>query len=121
MSQTEKNPPPHAPGRSNKRRSRRQQPKISTKARAYGNPYGLGPNIASGILDLSETGVRLLLKKELPIGKVFEVVLEAVGGKMVKVVAQVVWTVPAADGTFVVGAHFQKNVNYLDLVTLTRV
>src|SRR2546430_2060349 len=104
----------------NKRRSRRQQPKRSTRAVAYGNALGLGRNIATGVLDVSETGVRLRLKQDLPVGKEFEIVLEGVGNRSIRILAEVVWSIPAADGTFVVGSKFQKNVNYGDLQSLVR-
>lgn len=117
-------PPPAEPAavpppRPNKRRSRRQAPKGSTKVRAYRNAMGLGPNIAAGVLDLSETGVRLLLKEELTKGKEFEVVLESVS-KSIKVIAEVMWTVPTADGQFCTGARFGKTLSFADLSHVSR-
>jgi hypothetical protein len=106
--------------RSNRRSSRRQPPKNSTRVRATRNALGLGPNIAVGILDLSETGVRLMLKEDLRCGQEFEVTLQSVGNRQVKVVAQVIWSVATADGCFCVGARFQKPIRYGDLHELSR-
>jgi hypothetical protein len=118
MTQTTPLPRPIRP---NQRRSRRQPPKGSTKARVTRNALGLGPNIAVTVLDLSETGVRLLLKEELADGQEFEVTLEgAAVGRPVKAVAQVVWCVATADGQFCIGASFPKPITYASLQALSR-
>jgi hypothetical protein len=106
--------------RPNKRRCRRQTPKSNLKVRAFKSTLGLGANIALAILDISENGVRLLLKENLPVGHSFEVTLEPVSCKTVKTIAEVVWSIPAADGTFCVGTRFQKNLPYSDLALLAR-
>lgn len=116
-------PPAEKPApRPNKRSSRRQPLKGSTRVRAYRNHLGLGPNIALKILDLSETGVRLVLSEPLALGKEFEINLASiVGSRVVKLLAQVVWIVEAADGSFCVGAHFSKPINYSDLHLMARI
>jgi hypothetical protein len=106
--------------RPNKRATRRQSPKGNVKVRAYKSTLGLGPNIAVSILDVSEMGIRLLLKESLPIGHAFEVSLESVSCKPIKTIAEIVWSVPAADGTFCVGARFQKSIPYRDLALVAR-
>src|SRR5436853_7296772 len=86
-----------------KRRNRRQAPKGSTTAYATRNALGLGPNISVCVLDLSEAGIRLLLKEHLPQGREFEVTLEsAAANHPVKVLARVVWSIATADGRFCV-------------------
>src|SRR5438445_3513930 len=89
--------------RSNSRRSRRAAPKGSTKARAYKGPMGLGPNLAVAILDVSETGIRLVLKNDLPKGQEIECNLDNVSARPIKVIADVLWSLPMADGNFCVG------------------
>jgi len=115
MTQPQSNPPP----RRNQRASRRQPPKRSTKVVATRNALGLGPNIAFRVLDLSETGIRLLLKEELRIGREFEITLESAASRPVRTVAQVVWCVATADGQFCVGARFQKPISYASLQGLS--
>ena len=119
MTHTQLMTPPNGVRR-NQRRTRRNPPKSSTRARAYKNALGMGANIAAGVLDVSEAGARLLLKEELPVGHEFEVILDSPGSRSVKVIARVFWSVPAADGTFVVGASFQKGLSYADLLCLAR-
>jgi hypothetical protein len=109
------------PQRKNQRRSRRQPPKGGTRVRAYGNLLGIGANLGVKLLDLSETGVRLVLKSDLPPGQQFVVELESIGSRAVRMPCIVVWSVEAADGGFVVGAAFQKTLSYLDLHTLAKV
>lgn len=106
--------------RKNQRRCRRQDPKGSTKVRAYRNVLGLGANVAAGVLDVSEAGARLLLSESLPPGTEFEVHFESAASRPVKLVAAVVWSVAAADGRFVVGVRFQKALGYADLQALSR-
>lgn len=113
-------PVPQPAPRPNKRLSRRLGVKRSTRAQAFRNALGLGPNIALTVLDVSESGVRLQLKEELPVGREFELNLESPGGKPFKVEARVMWVVAAADGTFVVGARFAKLLPYAELTSLSR-
>jgi hypothetical protein len=108
------------PNRKNKRSSRRLPAKGSTRAVAYGNALGLGRNIASGVLDVSETGARLLLNRRLADGAEFEVNFEGPGARPVKLHAYVVWSVEAADGRFVTGVRFEKALNYAALQALSR-
>jgi hypothetical protein len=106
--------------RVNHRRHRRQLPKGSTKARAYRNHLGLGPNIAVAVLDVSESGVRLLLKEDLPIGREFEVELESIAHKAVKLHAEVIWSLATADGKYCVGSRFTKDIDYGFLISIAR-
>ena len=107
--------------RKNLRRARRQTPKRGTRVRVYANALGLGANIGVKVLDVSETGVRLLLKQALLPGSEFELDLESVGTRAVKLHADVVWCVESADGHFVIGASFQKPLSYLDLQIMAKV
>jgi hypothetical protein len=102
-----------------KYRAPRRPPKRSTTVRAYRNGMGFGPNIGLGVLDISETGVRLTLKEDLPVGREFELTLEGPGLKPIKVNGRVVWAVKAADGSFCVGASFEKSIPWSDLLRLS--
>jgi hypothetical protein len=104
----------------NQRASRRRSPKSSTRARATRNPLGLGPNIAVSVLDISEGGVRLLLKEDLRPGQEFEVNLESDARRSVKMVARVIWSVATNDGRYCVGSCFLKPLGYADLQGLAR-
>ena len=71
-------------------------------------------------LDVSETGVRLVLKEALPVGHAFEVEIEGPAMKPFKAVAEVRRIVKAEDGTFLVGASFDKSVGHAHLSALVR-
>jgi len=107
------------PQQQNQRRSRRMPAKGSTRVKAYRNALGLGNNLAVGLLDVAESGARLLLTERLADDHEFEVVLEGPGAKPVKVLAVVVWTVES-DGHFVTGVRFQKPLEYAALTALSR-
>ena len=117
MPQSLSDPRP-APARRNLRRSRRQSPKGSTRVCCYKNAWGLGRNIAQGVLDVSETGVRLLLKAEVRVRQEVEINLEGISSRTYKVVGDVVWVVPTADGLWCAGVSFQKPLPYLALGAL---
>jgi len=105
----------------NRRNSRRQAARGSTRIRAFRNALGLGPNIAVSVLDLSESGVRLLVKEDLPVGRELEVRIESSTFSGPKaVLARVIWCVATADGAFCVGARFDKPLPHRDLVALAR-
>jgi hypothetical protein len=111
-------PPPKTP---NRRRGRRQLPKGATKTQCYPNALGLGQNIALAVLDLSETGVRLLVKQKLTPGREVEIGLEGVGHRRpVKILGRVAWTVKTSDGNHCVGVEFQRTLPYADFLQLAR-
>lgn len=115
------NPAPRTPAPTkNQRRSRRQAPKSCTRIIAYSNAFGFGKNVALQILDVSETGIRLLVKRDLPVGLEFEIKLESAGTNSVKTTATIVWSIQATDGQWVVGASFAKPINYRDLHSLAK-
>ena len=113
-------PAPAPAARRNQRRCRRQTPKSSTRVKAYRNGLGLGANISAGVLDVSEVGARLLLTMSLPVGAEFLIEFQSAASRLVKMLANVMWSVEAADGRFVVGVRFQKPIPYVDLHALAR-
>jgi hypothetical protein len=108
------------PPKTNLRRSRRQAPKTSTRVRCYKGPLGLGKNLAVTILDVSETGIRLVLESDLPKGQEVEVALVSSATRTFKALAEVIWSVPTTGGHFCVGVSFQKPIPYGDLLALAR-
>src|SRR4051794_25317727 len=68
-----------------------------------------GPTLGRSLLDLSERGARFLAWEELEPGQ--EVELYFLGRsdyQPVRRLAEVVWVVPASDGTFCVGARLRR-------------
>jgi hypothetical protein len=109
------------PAKPNKRRSRRQAPKKSTRVACYKGSLGLGQNLALTVLDVSETGIRLLINTELTPGQEVLVNLEGASPRPVKLPGRLIWSVPAGEGRFCVGVQFEKSLPYADLQALARV
>jgi hypothetical protein len=107
-------------GNLDRRRHPRYQPRNSTRARCFRGSLGLGANLAVRVLDLSEGGARLLLRESLSPGQEIEVTLESAASPPVKVLAEVVWAQPGADGHCTVGARFRKQLGHADLMALAR-
>jgi hypothetical protein len=103
----------------NKRLTRRRAPKHSTRAVCYTNALGLGKSIAQSVLDVSETGARLVLKAELKVGKQVLLELEGVSRRTVKVLAQLVWILPTSEKTFCAGFKFEKSIDWGALLMLS--
>jgi hypothetical protein len=113
-------PPTNTAAWSNRRSSQRKPPRRTVKIECRKGSLGLGANLAVGFLDLSEGGVRLLLKTALQAGGEVEVVLMGYGMKTaIKRLANVCWSVPLENGTHAVGLHFQKLVPFRDVQTLS--
>jgi hypothetical protein len=119
MSTAQKTPTPLV-ARPNLRRSRRQPPKSTTKVHVYRNALGLGANIAVSILDLSEVGVRLVVKEPLAEGCEFALEFEPNGARPIKLTARVIWSLLLADGKTCVGAELSKKIPYPDLLAMAR-
>ena len=103
----------------NRRRAPRRKPKKSSRVFCHSGRYGLGPNIAVALLDVSETGVRLILRVPLAVGDEVEIGLDGIGERRPsKAAAQVVWCMPLADGNYCVGARFEKPLRWVLLQAL---
>jgi hypothetical protein len=113
---------PATPARAPRRRARRAPAKTNAKVTCRRGTLGLGPNLAGGVLDLSETGIRLVVREDLPPGLEIEVGLEGLGHpRPLRLTARVVWSVATADGRYCIGAEFRRRLTYADLHALARV
>jgi hypothetical protein len=106
----------------NRRTGRRLAPR-GVKVVLRANPLDLGPNLAAGLLDLSDTGARVRIWKPLRPGQAVFLTVEATtNGKSVKRQAWVVWCEPANDGgASEAGLAFEKTVGYADLNHVARI
>jgi hypothetical protein len=107
--------------RVNRRASQRAPLRGTVKLECRKGSLGLGPNLVRSPLDISETGVRLLLTTELKKGQEVEVLLTG-GGYMrpVKRHGTVIWSLLAANGEHVVGIRFDGYLPYVELQSMTR-
>ena len=98
-----------------RRVNRRRFPRGGIKITCLRGSLGLGKNLAVSLLDISETGIRMVVSSALDARQEVEVTL--IGPRQcrpIKVRGDVVWCVPAADGTFCIGARFQKRLRFGD-------
>jgi PilZ domain len=106
----------------NRRHSLRRQPKVRVKMICRKGSHDFGANIAVALLDVSESGARLVVREELPAQQEVSISLEGPNHRR-PVVRQgkVVWSVPAAESGHCVGVNFEKYLDYKDLFFLTNI
>ncbi len=92
----------------------RRTAKRSTHVSCYRGAMGLGKNVARAILDLSETGVRLLVDHSLTAGEEVEVNLEGIAHrKPVRLRAEVIWCLPMQEeGIYCAGISFRRPLQF---------
>ena len=105
--------------RENRRASRRLQGRRTMKLECRKGSLGLGRDIGVRVLDISQTGARVLLKAPLERGQEAELVLDAGHGGVVKRLATVVWSAPAEGGCYCVGFAFNSYLDYNSLLRLS--
>jgi hypothetical protein len=110
-----------APSRANRRASRRAPLRTTVKVECRKGGHGLGPNLVVTPLDLSERGVRLVLRAELPPGQEVEVLITGGGySRPVKKIGRIVWSLPTGSDGHVVGIRFDGSVPFSDLQGMTK-
>ena len=104
----------HTTPDTNRRSVPRRQPKKASRFVCRRGKLGLGPNIAVGLFDVSENGIRLIVKTPLELEGDVEVGLQPIGAnRPTTVIARVMWCVTLADGNHCVGARFEKLLPYV--------
>src|SRR5688572_24953610 len=93
----------------NRRRVPRRKPKGFVKVECRKGSFGIGSNLATALLDVSETGARLVINQELTIAQEVEVAFAGYGiNYTIKRLANLRWLLKLADGKFCIGVEFQK-------------
>jgi hypothetical protein len=117
MDQTNKLPPPSG----NRRSGRRFGLSGSARIECRKGTLGLGPNITQSTVNLSETGVKLIVKTILEKGKEAEILLHGPGlTRPLRRVARVIWSRPLDDGTCCAALRFDSPIPYADLQRITK-
>jgi PilZ domain len=102
-----------------RRLDKRFRPKNMTKVTCRKGTLDLGANIILGILDLAETGVRLLVREQLAANQEVAVTLECPSDKRpLRVIGFVAWCVPTKDDKFCLGVRFSKRLRYAEVARL---
>jgi hypothetical protein len=110
-----------ATSRANRRASRRSPLRTTIKVECRKGGLGLGPNLVVRPLDMSERGVRLVLKVALAEGQEVEVLILGGGSRQpLKCLGHIVWSLPTENNHHVVGVRFDGCVPFADLQGMTR-
>jgi hypothetical protein len=105
----------------NRRITQRREARGSVRIECRKGSLGLGKDIGDRVLDVSEDGIRVILKEDLPLKQEVEIVIYPQGSRQaIKRLANVVWVVAAGDKCFCVGLKFQKRVAYADVGRIGR-
>ena len=105
----------------NRRDSMRKLPRGTVKVECRKGCTGLGANIAVSFLDMSEGGVRLILKAPLGVKDEVEVVITNLSmSKPVKRLANVMWIVVLENNQFCAGLSFQKRLPFANIQQLAK-
>jgi hypothetical protein len=97
----------------NRRVAPRRRAKQASKVSCITGKFGLGANVAVALLDISETGVRLIVQSAVASGQEVQISLEPIGARRpTSMAATVAWCIALADGTHCIGARFDKPLNW---------
>jgi hypothetical protein len=104
-----------------RRGSRRLSPKRGIRVTCRKGSLDLGPNLALAVLNVSETGIGLVLSAALEQGQEVSLTLDvSTGGKPVKRFGQVVWSAQIEEGAYRTGIRLEKPLRGIELDYLTR-
>jgi c-di-GMP-binding flagellar brake protein YcgR len=100
----------------NRRSSKRWGSRKSASIEVRKGALGLGPNIATELLDISEGGVRVIVKAPLQEKDQVEIALSGHGvRKAIKRLAVVCWSFKTESGEYATGFNFDKRLSYQDI------
>jgi hypothetical protein len=105
----------------NRRGSRRKAPRGIVRVECRRGSFGLGANIATGLLDLSEGGVRILCREPLKVKEKVEITFQTFAIlHAIKHVGHVTWALPLENGQHAAGIEFENRLPYEDFDQLAR-
>src|ERR1700738_48048 len=100
----------------NNRASARRFPKAKVRVTCHTDTLDSGPNLATAVLDISESGIRLLVASPLEVGQGVIIGLDApMHDRPIQRLAKVIWSVPAKDGGYCVGVRLEKYLPWEDI------
>jgi len=104
-----------------RRASRRRPIRSGIQVTLRAGSLGLGPNLAAGVIDVSEDGLCVRLTAPLAKSTEAEVSFDRVGyGRPLKMKADVCWCVGDAETGYRAGLRLRKRLPYVDYLDLTR-
>ena len=105
----------------NRRASRRVEVRDSIRIECRKGTLGLGRNILKATIDVSESGIRVVVSEPLIKNDEAELCFQNMQvGHSVKRHARVIWSVTAEEGSCCAGLHFDKPLSYTELQSIAR-
>jgi hypothetical protein len=99
----------------NRRQSQRRRTRTSVRIQCRKGSHGLGTNVASAVLDTSESGIRLIVAQPLEPMSEVEIIFDSHGmSASIKRLGKVCWQVKLENGQFCIGVQFQKKLVYCE-------
>jgi hypothetical protein len=102
----------------NRRGSIRKRPRGWVKFEARGK-FGMGPNIAHTVWDLSQTGICLVVKTDVKPGEELELRITSQAHHNILTRGTVVWVDPLDEQQYTVGLRFNQPLHYAEVSQLT--
>ncbi len=104
----------------NRRGSPRRRPRAAVKVECHKGAMGLGLNLVATVLDISDSGVRLVLTQAFENLAEVELIISGYCVKEnIKRLGNIRWQVKMENGQFCTGVEFQKYLNYRDWQNLS--
>jgi hypothetical protein len=114
-------PMQHTNQQTNRRSTIRKPARQSVQLHCRRGALGLGTDLASGFLDVSEGGVQLIATEPMQPGDEVEIVLEGHGIRgPIRRMGEVRWVLPLDGSECRVGVRFQRLITYRDVQTVSR-
>jgi PilZ domain len=104
-----------------RRASLRRTPRSGVRVALRTGTLGLGPDLATGLVDVSEDGLCVQLRAPVAQGLDAEIILERVGnGRLIKLVGDVRWCAGDGASGFKAGLRLRRRLPYKELMDLAR-
>ena len=105
----------------NRRSTARKPARQSVQLHCRRGALGLGVDLASEFLDVSEGGVKLVAKELLQPGDEVEIIMEGHGLRgPIRRLGEVRWVLPVDGAGCRAGVRFQKLISYRDVQSVSR-
>ena len=104
----------------NRRAAIRRMPKGKPRITCRKGSLGLGRNLAEDLVDISQTGVRLIVNAALVKGDEVELIVNSAGlPRPLQFLGDVVWAAASGDNRYSIGVKFRKHLSYDEFSRLT--
>jgi hypothetical protein len=105
----------------NRRNTMRKTPRSSVRMECRHGATGMGKNLVTQVLDLSEGGARLVLTEPLAAKEEVEVLIFGVSQtKPIKRLANACWSLALEAGNYCIGLEFQKKLLFTEVALNAR-